>query len=382
MARRMLPAAARGGPLFVQPAPDPHPLAPAMLEACAAAGVPIFDDQNGIMMEGDGGVALTNLCIRDGKRQSIFRSYVYPFMDRPNLTVLTEALVTLLTFVGKQVTGVEFLREGRLHRIEATREVVLSLGAIHTPKLLMQSGIGDEAELRRFGIPLIDHLPGVGRNFQDHFMAPCVWEAREPIEPRNNMGEATVLWRSNATLDAPDLQSFLVEAPYASPQAAKVTPPPNSRSLTTAVLRTASRGRLRLTGPNPHDPIEIDANCLDDPADLKTLKTCVEFCRAIGNSASLRRFAKREFLPGPVKGAELETFIRNATVSHSHQSCTAKMGRDALSVVDHRLRVYGLDRLRIADGSILPRVTTGNTMAPCVVIGERAADLLKAAHHL
>jgi choline dehydrogenase len=262
----MLPAAARGGPLFVQPAPDPHPLAPAMLEACAAAGVPIFDDQNGIMMEGDGGVALTNLCIRDGKRQSIFRSYVYPFMDRPNLTVLTEALVTLLTFVGKQVTGVEFLREGRLHRIEATREVVLSLGAIHTPKLLMQSGIGDEAELRRFGIPLIDHLPGVGRNFQDHFMAPCVWEAREPIEPRNNMGEATVLWRSNATLDAPDLQSFLVEAPYASPQAAKVTPPPNSRSLTTAVLRTASRGRLRLTGPNPHDPIEIDANCLDDPA--------------------------------------------------------------------------------------------------------------------
>jgi choline dehydrogenase len=130
----MLPAAARGGPLFVQPAPDPHPLAPAMLEACAAAGVPIFDDQNGIMMEGDGGVALTNLCIRDGKRQSTFRSYVYPFMDRPNLTVLTEALVTHLTFVGKQVTGVEFLREGRLHRIEATREVVLSLGASFRPQ--------------------------------------------------------------------------------------------------------------------------------------------------------------------------------------------------------------------------------------------------------
>jgi choline dehydrogenase len=370
-----------GGMVFVQPAPDPHPLAAAMLEAFAAAGVPIFDDQNGVMMEGDGGVAITNVCIRDGRRQSIFRAYVYPVMDRPNLTVLTGALVTRLTFAGKRASGVEFLREGRLHRIMAAREVVLSLGAIHTPKLLMQSGIGDGAELKRIGIPVIQHLAGVGQNFQDHCMAPCVWEAPGPIERRNNMGEATALWRSDPALDVPDLQSFMVEAPYASPQAAKVVPP-NAWSLTTAVLRTASRGRLRLTGPDPRDPIEIDANFLDDPADLKALKTCVEFCRAIGNSASLRPFAKSEFLPGPVRGAELETFIRNATVSHSHQTCTAKMGRDAMSVVDHQLRVYGLEGLRVADGSILPRVTTGNTMAPCVVIGERAGELLKAAHRL
>ena len=237
------------------------------------------------------------MCVRDGQRQSVFRAYVYPYMDRPNLTVLTQALVTRLAFEGKEVAGVEFQREGKLHRIGATREVVLSLGAIHTPKVLMQSGIGDEAELKRVGISVIQHLPGVGRNFQDHFMAPCVWESRDSIEPRNNRGEATAFWKSDAALDRPDLQSFMVEAPYASPQAATVAPPPNSWSLTTAVLRTASRGRLRLTGSDPRDPIDIDANALDDPADLKALKICIEFCRAIGNSAPLRRFAKREILP-------------------------------------------------------------------------------------
>ncbi|MET1027156.1 MAG: GMC family oxidoreductase N-terminal domain-containing protein [Dongiaceae bacterium] len=371
-----------GGPLFVQPSPDPHPLAAAMLEAFAAAGIPTFDDQNGAMMEGDGGAAITNVCIREGRRQSVFRGYVYPYMDRPNLTVLTQALVTHLTFEGNKVTGIEFLRGDKLQRVGAAREVVLSLGAIQTPKLLMQSGIGDEAELKRLDIPLIRHLPGVGRNFQDHYMAPCVWEAPQPIERRNNGGEATAMWKSDAALDRPDLQAIVVEAPYASPQAAKTPLPPHCWSMTTAVLRTASRGRLRLTGADPRDPIIIDSHALDDPADLKALRACVEFCRAIGNSAPFRPFTKREILPGPVDGAGLETFMRNATVSHSHQTCTAKMGRDAMSVVDRRLKVYGIDNLRIADGSILPRVTTGNTMAPCVVIGERAADMLKADHDI
>jgi choline dehydrogenase len=161
-----------------------------MLQAFAAAGVPTFDDQNGVMMEGQGGAAFTNVCVRDGRRQSVFRSYVYPYMDRPNLTVLTGALVTRLTLDGMSVTGVEFLRQGTLYRVGAAREVVLSLGALHTPKLLMQSGIGDEAELKRVGIPVIQHLPGVGRNFQDHFMASCVLEAREPIEPRSPLASS------------------------------------------------------------------------------------------------------------------------------------------------------------------------------------------------
>jgi choline dehydrogenase len=372
-----------GGPLFVQPAPDPHPLAPAMLEAFAAAGVPTFADQNGAMMEGDGGCALTNLCVRDGRRQSVFRAYVYPYMDQPNLAVLSEALVTRLTFEGNKAVGVEFLRGGTVHRVGVGQEIVLSLGAIHTPKLLMQSGIGDEVELRRFGIPVVQHLPGVGRNFQDHFMSPCVWEANEPIVGRNNLAEATAIWKSSSTLDTPDLQTIMAERLYASPQVLKSTPPPELFwALTTAVVRTMSRGRLHLTGAGALDPVEIEANALDDPDDLRALKTCIEFCRTVGNSAALRPFAKREFLPGPVKGAELDEFIRNATVSHSHQTCTARMGNDLMAVVDSRLRVYGTERLRVVDGSVLPRVTTGNTMAPCVVVGERGAELLQADHQL
>ncbi|CAB3766627.1 GMC family oxidoreductase [Paraburkholderia solisilvae] len=370
----------QGGLLFVQPAPHAHPIAAAGLDAFARAGVPTFADHNGAMMEGDGGAALTNVCVRDGRRQSVYRAYVHPYRDRANLTVLPDALVTRLIFDGAAVTGVEYLRYGELVRVRATREVVLSLGAIHTPKLLMQSGVGDDADLRRFGIDVKQHLPGVGRNFQDHFMAPCVWEAAGPIDGRNNLGEITAMWKSDSRLDRPDLQSFLTELPYASPEAAGGNLPMHGWSLTTAVLRPESRGRVRLTGPHPLDPVAIDANFLDDPADLRTLKLCIEFCRDVGNSAPLRPFAKREFLPGPVGNAALEQFMRNGTVSHSHQSCTAKMGHDAWSVVDTRMRVYGVDRLRIADASILPRIVTGNTMAPCVVIGERAAQMLAADH--
>jgi len=166
-----------GGPVFVSPGPQPNPIAPAMLEAARLSGIPTFDNQNGKMMEGEGGASITDVRIHDGRRLSIFRSYTFPYMDRPNLTVLTHALVTRLTFDGKRVTGVEVAFRDQVYRIGATAEVVLSLGAINTPKVLMQSGIGDELELKRLGIPVVQHLPGVGRNFQDHWMvASCMWE--------------------------------------------------------------------------------------------------------------------------------------------------------------------------------------------------------------
>src|SRR5262247_2583126 len=143
-----------GGPVFVQPLHNPTPAVRALFEATRSHGIPIFENQNGRMMEADGGASVPDMRIRDGKRQSIFRSYVFPYMDRQNLTVLPHALVTRLTFVGKRVTGVKIFWHGRTHRICARREVIMSLGAINTPKLLMQSGIGDQAELRRFGIPV------------------------------------------------------------------------------------------------------------------------------------------------------------------------------------------------------------------------------------
>jgi len=302
-------------------------------------------------------------------------------MDRPNLAVVTQALVTRLTFDGKRVTGVEIALHGATRRIGAGSEVILSLGAIQTPKVLMQSGIGDQDELHGMGIPVVQHLPGVGRNFQDHVGFDCVWENRKPHN--SAMVEATFFEKSEAVMDTPDLQTFYAAFVKSSPEnAARFALPNSGWGLFGTIVRPKSRGRLRLTGPNPGDPILIEANHLSHPDDLKTARRSVEISRAVGNSAALQPFTRREVAPGKLQGTELDIFIRDAALTSWHETCTAKMGRDSLSVVNGALQVYGIERLRIADGSVMPRVTTGNTMAPCVIIGERAAELLKAAHGL
>jgi choline dehydrogenase len=373
-----------GGPVFVQPAPDPNPIAPAMVEGARSVGMPIFESHNGRMMECDGGAAILDVRVRDGKRLSAFRSYTFPLMDQPNLTVLTHALVTRVTFDGKRATGVEVVCAGKFYRFGATSEVVLSLGAIHTPKVLMLSGIGDQAELRRLGIPLVQHLPGVGQNFQDHFGIACVWEYKQPLALRNNAGEATYFWKSDASQKTPDLQTLQTELPLCSSAetCAKFNPPPESWTLFGGVVRPKSRGRVRLTGRSADDPVQIEANTLSHPDDLKAAIAGLELCREVGNSTPLRAYAKREVMPGNLKGTALEDFIRDATSTYFHQTCTAKMGRDSMSVVNAELKVYGTENLRIADGSIMPRVTTGNTMAPCMIIGERAAEALRAEYKL
>jgi choline dehydrogenase len=373
----------KGGPVFVQPAPDPNPIAPAMVESASSIGIPSFESNNGRMMEADGGASILDLRVRHGKRQSVFRSYTFPYMDRPNLTVLTHALVTRITFEGKRATGVECLYNGKTYRIRAGHEVVLSLGAIHTPKVLMQSGIGDQAELQRMGISVVQHLPGVGQNFQDHFGIGCVWEYQQPLAPRNNAGEATFFWKSDPSLDTPDIQTCQAEIPMAAPEMlAKYNVPVGSWSMFGGIVRPKSRGRIRLTGSSPLDPVQIETNMLSHPDDLKAAITCVELCREIGNSATLRPFVRREVMPSNLKGSALVEFIRDSVVTYWHQTCTAKMGRDSMSVVDSNLKVYGIEKLRIADGSIMPRVATGNTSAPCVIIGERAAEILRAQHEL
>jgi choline dehydrogenase len=368
--------------VFVQPAPDPNPIAPAMVIGAGSLGIPTFDDAMGCMMEGEGGAALNNLRVRDSRRLSVFRTYLYPVMDRPNLTVLSQALVLRLVFESRRAVGVDVSYGGEVHRIRASVETIVSMGAINTPKLLMQSGVGDEAELKRFGIPVVQHLPGVGKNFQDHVLVSSVWEYEEPLAPRNNGGEATVFWKTRSSFDTPDIQVLQAEFPLFTAENAHYGPPPGAWSICACLVRPQSHGQIRLTGPNPLDPVEIDANTLDDPADFKALVQGVELSREIGNSEALRPFAKREVMPGLLKGAEMENFIRDGIATVWHQTCTAKMGRDAMSVVDPELKVYGIENLRIADGSIMPRVITGNTMAPCVIIGERAAEVLRVEHRL
>jgi choline dehydrogenase len=365
----------RAGLLYITPPTEPNPVAAAMLDAASELGIPVFDDANGSMMEGPSGASYFNLRIRDGLRQSIFRSYTFPLMNQPNLTVLPGTLVTRLLIERGAAVGVECLLDGRSHRFNASQEVILSLGAIHTPKVLMQSGVGDAETLASLGIPLVQHLPGVGANFQDHIMvSSCIWEYAQPIPPHGNGGEATLFAKSAPELDSPDIQLLQIQFPVPTPElAARHSIPPGSWGIFPALLRPHSVGRLRLTGANPGDPIQIDSQILSDPADLTALRRCVDLARQVGNAKALRGFVKREVMPTALSAAAMDNFIRDGVTTIWHQSCTAKMGRDGMSVVDSRLKVYGVDRLRIADASVMPRVPLANTMAPCVIIGEQAS---------
>ena len=369
-----------GGLVYIRPSLPTSPIGPALYEGARTVGIPSFENLNGQMMECSGGCSLTERLIRDGRRLSVFRSYTFPFMDRANLTVLTQAIITRIMLEGKRANGVEVAHDGKVFRIGAILEVVLSLGAINTPKVLMQSGIGNQVDLQRLGIPVVQHLPGVGENFQDHpLILGCVWEHQQS-KAVTQEEQAVIFWKSNSSLDTPDMSCHIGEGLYLSPDTIKFSPPENSWTMAPGVFRPKSRGHIRLTGPNPLDPVELTANHLEDPDDVKALVKCVELCRDIASSAPLRRFTKREVIPGGTKGKSLEGFIRDSVVTYWHQTCTTKMGRDSMSVVDNQLKVYGIENLRIADGSIMPRITTGNTMAPCVIIGVRAGEMLKTAH--
>jgi choline dehydrogenase len=367
-----------GGEVFVQPAPNPNPIAMAMVEAAASLGIPAFADQNGAMMEAGDGAALSNVRIRNGKRLSVFRSYVYPWMDRPNLTVLTGTLVTKVLIDGRRATGVEVVRDGKVEHFQASSEVVLSLGAIQTPKVLMQSGIGDTEQLQSFDIGVVQHLPGVGANLQEHVLfGGCVWEYARPDQFRGSGAEATFFAKSHPALATPNLQAFIIDGPFLSPELSRHAPVSPAWSITPGLVRPQSRGQVRLTGAKPTDPVDIDANILSKWVDVRAAMECVRLCREVGNAPAFRSLRKHEAYPGPVGDVELEAFVRNAAVPFWHYTCSAKMGRDDMSVVDGNLRVYGIDGLRVADGSIMPNITTGNTMAPCVIIGERAAEVIR-----
>ena len=370
----------QGGPVYVAPAYQPQPTATLMLEAARSLGIPTFDSPNGAMMEGDGGAAINDLRIRHGKRLSVFRSYTYQKMAQPNLTVLTGALVSRLTFEGSEVTGVEVILDGRKRLFGATREVILSLGAVNTPKVLMQSGIGPEQELKRHGIALRQHLPGVGQNHQDHVSFGCIWEYAQPQQVGNGGSEATLYWKSDSKLDAPDMLHCQVEFPVPSAQNAARGVPAHGWTMFAGLAHPKSRGELLLSGPNAQDAMIIRANTLADPDDMKAAVASVQMCRELGNASAFAQLVKGESMPGKLGREDMEAYIRNGAVTYWHQSCTAKMGRDAMSVVNGNLQVYGVGNLRIADASIMPHITTGNTMAPCVVIGERAAEVIKAKH--
>jgi len=369
----------KGGPVWCQPAADPHPVARAMLNACGSLGLPVLDGLNGAREEGPGGFALMDQIIRDGKRQSMARSYLYPVLARKNVTVLVRAHVDRVTVTGTRATGIEISRGGVKSRIEARSEVILSSGGINTPKLLMLSGIGDETQLRQHGIKVLMHSPQVGENFQDHILhGGCLWEPKEFLPHRNSAANASGFLKSDSMLASPDLNLVQIELPYASEIVAKqYEPPKTSWALCAGLVGPKSRGVVRLRSANPDDRPIVDARFLSHPDDVKALARGIAVCRDIGNSPAMRDFVKREVAPGKtLNDSELADFVRNGATTYFHQAGTCRMGKDNEAVVDASLRVNGIQRLRIADSSIMPRIASVATMATCALIGERMAEIL------
>ncbi|MET9355795.1 GMC oxidoreductase [Streptomyces sp. NPDC006617] len=244
----------------------------------------------------------------------------------------------------------------------------------------MRSGIGDEGELRSLGIPVVEHLPGVGRNLDDHIRLPCMWEATDVPLPVPTRSQAVCFWEDGTRPGVPEFVMYVSPAPSVSPgSAAQYPPPERCFTLMPAMrLRGRSRGRVRLANADPMAGPRIETNFLAAPDDVRSALSAVAMAREIGNSAALRPFAEREVSPASSVPDTVEKFVRNAVETYWHQSGTARMGRDEGAVVDARLKVHGIEGLRVADASVLPHVTVANTMAPSMVVGERAAEILAA----
>jgi choline dehydrogenase len=362
-----------GGPLRMGQPADPNPLARAFIEGSRAIGLPTPRDYNAERMEG---ASYFDLCVVDGERYGVARAFLYPAMARPNLTVLTRADVRRLLFEGQRCTGVEFVHEERVHRVRATREVILSAGAIGSPKLLLQSGVGPAEELRALGIDVVADLPGVGRNLQDHILLAGVnYECTGPLpELKGNAAEATLWWKSDPRLLCPDLQPVFIEFPFVTQELGPV--PDNCYAIAPGLVRPAARGSVRLTSADPAAPPAIDMNYLGCEADLRALRVAVDLCREIGASKPFDEFRKRELMPGKRGHAEMGEWIRQAATTYFHPTSSCRMGIDADAVVDPRLQVHGLAGLRVADASAMPSITTGNTNAPTLLMGEQAARFI------
>ena len=382
------PRRGTGGILNILQPENPIPLVAGLIAGAQSIGIPFVDDINAAPMEGDGGCGLPNVLVQNGnERVSMAATYLHPYMGRPNLHIVMCAEITKVQIKTKRATGVDFVVRGQQFSVAANKEIVLSMGAINTPKILMLSGIGDETQLRAHGIEVVQHLPGVGQNFQDHILlAGCCWEYIVPEAPRNNAAEFIFYAKSRPDLKTPDLMPVLEELPFGSevtgPQFGLPSAVDAAWTLAPGLARPDSRGQVRLASANWRDAPIIDANFLATQTDIDAMLKCIEMCREIGNSEFCAPYRKREIMPGPLPRDEMANFMRNAAGTYFHETCTAKMGRDDMSVVDSKLKVYGIEGLRVADGSIMPEITTGNTMAPIVVIGERASDILRAQYGL
>jgi choline dehydrogenase len=386
------------GPLHVEDRRYTHPLTTAWVDSAVSAGFKPTDDFNGAEQEGAG---LYQVTCRKGRRWSTAKAYLEPARDRPNLTVRTGALVERVVIEGGRAVGVNYQHGPGTRTTYVDAEVVLSGGAVNSPQLLMLSGIGPGAHLREVGIEVLVDLPGVGQNLHDHPAAPLVFRTRDisDLMDHNNLlqfarakatgtgplvsniGEGGGFWRTRDDLVAPDLQVHVAPTGFYDNGLHEAT----SRNVTVAptLVHVQSRGTLRLRSADPRWHPDIDPGYYDDPVDLDAMVAGV---RRLLETVATGPLAEHVAGPGlpTMQGwgddptdAQVETHLRAYTQTLYHPVGTCAMGGDERAVVDPQLRVRGVEGLRVADASVMPMVPRGNTNAPSVMVGERAADLLR-----
>lgn len=361
------------GPMVVSPVGKSAPLFDAYLDAAVEAGYPFSADLNG---EEQQGVAWLDTNIVAGARQSVADGYLAGAMGRPNLTVVSSALVRRLLVEEGRCTGIEYVVDGTPRRARADRETVLSAGAIGSAQLLMVSGIGPAGHLRELGIDVLADLPGVGANLQDHPLAGITYSAREPIPPGANQHSDLIgMLRSSPELPGPDIQLFFLDIPWHPPT---MPGPEAGYTIGFSAMAPASRGSVRLASADPETAPVIDPNFLGDERDVATMVAGLRMAREVGEATALARWRDKEELPGAaVRGEdELRAYVRQVAGPYFHPVGTCRIGEDPLAVVDTELRVHGIDGLRVADASVMPQIVPANTNATVLAIAERAATLL------
>jgi choline dehydrogenase len=383
-----------GGPVRVERLRSPRPLTRRIIESAQQAGVPFNPDYNSPEQDG---VSPVQVFQRRGRRWSAADAYLRPAMRRPNLTVIARAHALGLESSGGAVTGVHYRdRRGRTQVARASRETVLAAGSIGSPQLLMLSGYGPAEHLSRLGIELVEDLPGVGSNLQDHPYCVCIWESRLPESladaerPKalaefllrrtgpltSSVAEALAFVRSRPGLPAADLEFHCGPAYFNENGFDELDG--HAFTLAPVLLTPRSRGTIRLRSPDPLAKPAIRGNHLTEPDDVAALVAGVELARRIAGTGPLAEAAGREIFPGaPVDGADaLEEDVRRRAELLYHPVGTCRMGTDDEAVVDPELRVRGTRGLRVVDASIMPLIPGGNTNAPTIMIAEKAADLI------
>jgi len=389
------------GELHVTRLAEPHDASKAFAAAAHSIGIPYNDDFNGASQEG---VGYLQFAIHNGVRDSTSAAFLHPIRNRPNLTVRTHALAEGLEFTGKRVTGVRFRRDGTLHTVHASREVILSGGTINSPQLLMLSGIGPATQLQALGIEVKKDVPAVGQNLHDHIYAHCLVSV-DPSFSINRMissnwrmipdvfkylatrrglltsaaAQVGLFVRTDDDLQYPDLQVQMRPFSMISKSAGmyKAEPAPAVTASCT-LLRPYSKGEITLRSADPSQAPNMVANYLTDDRDLKPLVSGLRLIRRIFSADPFRPKLRDEIMPGTdyQSDEELVTYLRGHAQSMYHPVGTCRMGSDVEAVVDTQLRLNGFEGIRVVDASVMPRIPSGNTNAPTIMIAEKASDMI------